>query len=491
MSKNVTFFPMGATFEQECPLNFLTLRIKVLFMENTNPTGGWLRSLTAKFIIIALLILVLLIPRFMVLDLIRERQNLNNAANEQVAGTWGLQQKVTGPYLAVPYSSVSAEDKNKTDYGIASFLPEELNIDGNSKDQLKKRGIYKAILYEAQLRLSGSITPELTPDMADGKRTYYWDRARVIIGLSDLTGVAETPVMTWNEGKIQFSSGVNVLQGQSGALVSNGISAVATGAQPGKKFTFDMNLRLKGSAYLGFEPVGKSTHIQLRSTWPSPSFTGRFATDSNQVSKNGFVASWKILDLNRSYPQQWLDNQYAFSNSYNYRTKQATDYVQPAYEAQPENEVGVEFMQTVSDYSRNTRTAKYAILVIGLTFLIYFFSEMLRRMSIHPLHYILVGVALMLFYVLVLSISEHLGFSTAYVISAVATIALIAFYSAGITDSRNFGLQVGGLLAIIYTFIYTILQLEDYALLAGTLGLFITLAIVMYYTRRVRWDNVR
>jgi inner membrane protein len=216
---------------------------------------------------------------------------------------------------------------------------------------------------------------------------------------------------------------------------------------------------------MGFMPLGKQTQASLEATWPSPSFDGNFLPESRQVRADGFEARWKVLDLNRNYPHLFLDNTYSFQGS----------------------DFGVRFIQPANDYQKNTRTGKYALLVIGLTFLIFFFFEILRKTRIHPFQYLLVGLALVLFYMLVLSISEHLGFAGAYFIASAATIGLICGYGAFIMPPAKNALLLGVFLIAIYGFIYVVLQLEDYALLVGSLGLFAVLAAVMYLSRRVNW----
>jgi inner membrane protein len=426
--------------------------------ETTRTTAHWMRhSPVAKLLGIVFLILILLIPNAMVVSLINERSYLSTQANDQVAGTWGLKQSVKGPILAIPYYVADPTTKVLTEQ-MAYILPSALDIKATTSEQLKKRGIYKSILYQCGATLSGHFETNLSPDL-QGKNL-DWSRAKIVIGISDLTGISQEIKGKIGQIDLAFQSGTGV------PILQGGVSASAANIAASTHYDFAINLDLKGSSYLGFEPVGKSTHISLSSKWPSPNFQGKFATDTNSISSKGFAATWNVLDVNRSYPQQWAGPQYNL-----------------------DNEVGVELIQTVSDYSRNQRTAKYSILVIGLTFLFYFFGDIIKRLKMHPLHYLLVGMALSLFYVLLLSISEHLGFNAAYMIAAVGTIGMIVLYTNAITQNRAFAVQLLGMLVVIFGFIYTILQLEDFALLAGSLGLFIALAVIMFYTRNVSWTQ--
>ena len=240
-----------------------------------------------------------------------------------------------------------------------------------------------------------------------------------------------------------------------------------------KAYAFSIPLKLNGSGYLKFEPVGKETTVALESGWSSPSFEGDFLPDQREIRPEGFSASWKVLDLNRNYPQQWKGAEYSFGTGNH-----------------PSAHFGVRLVQTVDEYAKTERSSKYAILVIGLTFLIYFFYETLRRFHIHPFQYLLVGLALSVFYLLLLSLSEHLGFNTAYAVATAATIGLITVYSAGVFKNLRMTVQLTLLLGLIYGFIFIVLQLEDYALLTGSIGIFAALAAVMYYSRNVDWYNL-
>ncbi|HHH54328.1 MAG TPA: cell envelope integrity protein CreD, partial [Bacteroidetes bacterium] len=231
---------------------------------------------------------------------------------------------------------------------------------------------------------------------------------------------------------------------------------------------FSFDIKLQGSESIYFIPVGKTTTVALKSSWDSPSFQGRFVPDEREVSKDGFTANWKILDMNRNYPQQWEGNKYNVSSS----------------------KFGVDLIKPVGEYQKNMRTVKYSLLIIVLIFLIYFFFEVLGKFRIHPIQYSFIGLALTLFFVLLLSISEQIGFDLAYLVSAAATTIMILIYSAALLKNRKQLLILTGFLITIYGFIYVVLQLEDFALLAGSIGLFVALFITMYYSRKIDWYNI-
>ena len=228
---------------------------------------------------------------------------------------------------------------------------------------------------------------------------------------------------------------------------------------------FSFSLRLNGSRDLQFIPVGRTTEVTLKSDWNVPSFSGAFLPDTREVTDNGFEASWKILDLNRGYPQAWIGNKYNIYSSAS----------------------GVNLLAGIEGYDKSMRSAKYALLVIALTFLVFFFVEVFNKKKIHPIQYILVGLAIVLFYALLISISEVAGFGLAYLISSVATLGLITLYSKSVLAHNRMAFIQGSILAFLYLFIYILLQLEDYALLIGSSLLFVILATIMYLSRKIDW----
>jgi len=233
-------------------------------------------------------------------------------------------------------------------------------------------------------------------------------------------------------------------------------------------YNFTLSLDLKGSQLLYFTPVGKVTDIALTSEWSNPSFNGAFLPDSREVNEKGFVAKWNVLHLNRNFPQSWTNNRHTIYNS----------------------SFGIDLLLPVDNYQKSYRSVRYAILFIGLTFLIFFFIEVLHKVFIHPIQYILVGVALIVFYTLLLSISEHLHYNFAFIISAIATLLLIAGYVRAILRSGSFTMLISGILTVLYTFIFVIIQLQDYALLIGSVGLFIIVGLVMYFSRKIDWYSL-
>lgn len=423
-------------------------------------------SLLFKLLAIGFLVLVLLIPNAMIQELIRERQNRQMGAVQEVSASWGGPQTIVGPVLSIPYLEWTEYQVSKERTSVqrmAHFLPLQLEVEGQVDHQVRKRGIFDVILFQSDLVLKGVFEQ---PDFAGlhiAPEDILWDQAKVSLGISGMQGIKNMIAIDWAGQNLRMEPGT-----ANPGLMPTGISVEAAVKPDGQRYAFSVPLKVNGSEALRFEPVGKETRVTLRSGWSSPSFEGNFLPDTRETGPNGFTATWQVFDLNRSYPQSWTENKYTIDAS----------------------SFGVRLIEPVDEYAKNERSAKYAILIIGLTFLIYFFFETLRRFNIHPFQYLLVGLALSIFYLLLLSLSEQVGFDRAYLIAAGATVGLIVAYSGSVFKSRIMVVQLGLLLALIYGFIFVILQLEDFALLAGSLGLFAALAAVMYYSRRVDWYHV-
>ena len=426
----------------------------------------WLKeSLIIKLLAIGFIILILLIPNAMIQGLISERDHRQDEVAKEVSQSWGGNQEVEGPVLSVPYSTWQIwEDGKRTETRhVAWFLPQKLNVDGDLKHQLRKRSIFDVILYQAEIRLSGEFQQPDFQALHVNTEDVRWEEARLSVGIQGMTGIKEIVEVKWDSSSLRMEPGTASVE-----LLKTGVSAEVPISATGKVYVFSIPLKLNGSEYLHFEPVGKSTTVSLRSDWHSPSFEGAFLPDRREIKQDGFSAQWQVLDLNRPYPQQWTDGGVKFGDA----------------------SLGVRLVQPVDEYLKNTRSAKYAILIIGLTFLLYFFFEVLRKLLIHPFQYLLVGLALTVFYLLLLSLSEHFGFNLAYFVSAAATVGLITGYSLSVLGIKRLVFQLFLWLVAIYGFIFILLQLEDYALLAGSIGVFIALAAVMYYSRSVDWYNL-
>jgi len=354
--------------------------------------------------------------------------------------------------------------KDTRNFKYAHFLPEELDITGNILPETLSRGIYKIVVYNSELKFEGFFSPQNIDEININKNAFLWEDAFLTIGITDMRGIKEKIELNWDNKKYFFSPGMESME-----IVKSGVSVnipLDTTAIDKKNYKFSFSLNLNGSSELNFIPLGKETDVKLNSSWNNPGFDGAFLPDNREINANGFQADWKILHLNRTYPQQWKGSFYNIHDS----------------------KFGVKLLFPVNEYQKIMRSSKYVILFILLTFLIFFFVEVINKKRIHPLKYLLVGLGLVIFYTLLLSLTEHLDFKFAYLISSVSIILLITFYSKSFL-SMLLTFITGIILTILYLFLYSLLQLKDYALLLGSIGLFVILAIVMYFSRKIDYGN--
>lgn len=430
---------------------------------------SWIRtSVTFKMFSIAFLAIILLIPAFMIQMVIQDREYRRNEAVQEISSKWGNEQTLAGPILTVPYKATIKDEagniSNVTQY--AHFLPDKLDVKGSLQPEVRYRGIYEAVLYTGKLQFGGQFSFPNFDDWTIDKQDILWNKAFLSVGIPDMRGINDKIELAWNSQKMLFEPGI-----ESPDVVSSGVS-VATPLVSDKKgdtFTFDFQLNLNGSERLKFLPLGKETSVSLSSPWRNPSFDGAFLPDTRNIDTKGFTAQWKVLHLNRNFPQQWLGN---------------VQNIQ-------ESAFGVKLLTPIDEYQKTERSSKYAIMFIFLTFLGFFFVEILNKMRIHPAQYLLVGAALCVFYLLLISLSEHIKFNPAYWVSTAATVILITAYSSTIFRSKKLTVSICITLLGLYGFLYSLLQLQDYALLMGSLGLFSILAAIMYLSRNIDWYNLK
>jgi inner membrane protein len=423
-------------------------------------------SIILKLLIMGFLILVLLIPSKMTDSLIEERETTYDSATVEVGSKWGKMQTIAGPILSVPYKYFIQEgdDKDIGNFKYAHFLPEKLEITGKILPETLNRGIYEIVVYNSELKFEGFFSPPNFDEININKNAFVWENAFLTVGITDMRGIKEKIELNWGNKEYLFSPGIESME-----VVKSGVSVnvhLDTTTIDKKNYKFSFSLNLNGSKELNFMPLGKETDVEISSTWNNPGFDGAFLPDNREISTDGFTAVWKVLHLNRTYPQQWKGS---FYNIY-------------------DSKFGVRLLFPVNEYQKIMRSSKYAILFILLTFLIFFFIEVINKKRIHPLKYLLVGLGLIIFYTLLLSLTEHINFTFAYLISSVSIILLITFYSKSFL-SKFLTILIGIILTILYLFLYSLLQLQDYALLLGSIGLFVVLAIVMYFSRKIDYGN--
>jgi inner membrane protein len=427
--------------------------------------------LMTKMFFVGFLVLVLLLPIEWIRGIIEERQARHAAVKQELAGTWGGRQILSGPLLVIPYlehwKTKEGETKARTCFGY--FLPEALRVDATVDPETRRRGIFDVILYRLTLHVSGRFA---RPDLSEWRvpaEDVLWDGAGLSLGIPDLRGVEAEPALRWDGEQLTFQPGVGEVD-----LYASGMHAAIRNLRDAALGTHDFafDLALAGSEELSFVPSGKETEVTLSSSWPDPSFSGAFLPTERAVDSRGVRAVWKVSYFGRPYPQRWRRGDTVASSLAQQTTASA---------------FGLRLLDPVDFYRMSDRAVKYATLFVVLTFLGFGLFEILDRRRIHPVPYLLVGLALCLFYLILLSVSEELGFGAAYAIGTLATLALIAGYATKVLGGPRRGAAMAGLLAGLYGYLYVLLQLEDFALLLGTAGLFGILASVMYLTRNLDW----
>jgi inner membrane protein len=433
-------------------------------------------SASFKLLAVGGLVMLLLIPLAMVRSLINERQMRQNQTAGEIAGIWGAAQTLGGPVLTIPYRVHGKDEKGKPQVWFSSvrFLPEALNVDGDITPERRHRGIFETVVYRADLRWRGAFLRPNFAELGIAPEDIQWEQAYLSVGVPDLRGIRSSVAIEWDGQTRQFEPG-----GSEPGLWKSGLRVPITGlsqAQEGETFDFAFTLGVNGSQILRFLPMGKQTTVALRSPWPSPSFNGAFLPEISKVDGLGFRARWNVSWFARSYPQQW-------------RAEDAENLA--SEQAIAASAFGVDLVLPVDAYQKTERSVKYGVLFLLLTFLTFFLYEVFSAVPLHPMQYLLVGSALCVFYLLLLSISEHVAFGLSYLVASTATVLLIGGYSVAVLRGRLRALLMTFVLGVLYAYLYVLIQLEDYALLLGSVGLFVILALVMFLTRRVDWGRPR
>jgi inner membrane protein len=421
-----------------------------------------------KVILICFLVLLLQIPIAKIKNVIKEREQTREKAQSEVTSKWGNSQLLSGPSIIVPYNmnrSYQSENPGQSNIGYATFLPESLKISGKLDSQLLYRGIYKIPVYTMLLDISGSfVTPNFSEWTVDEK-DIFWDRAYLVLCLTDSWSITKSPSLLWNDKKLNFLP-------DAGEFGNNkqGLSVKLKDSLNGANFNFSFSMVLNGSVSAFFVPFGRDTEVNLSSNWKSPSFQGFCLPKSRTVNSDGFEATWNVPFLSRNFPQKWL-------SSSNLTMDKAIE----------SSSFGVEMISPVNHYTMSQRSVKYHILFLVLTFATLWLFEILAKIRVHPIQYLLIGMGMCLFYLLELSLAEQLGFIQAYSIASAAIVILVSAYSAAVLKARKRALIVGAVVTILYMYLYVLLMIEDYALLSGSIGLFVVLAAIMFLTRKVDW----
>lgn len=435
-----------------------------------NAIQGLKRSVSIKAAVIGGLVLVLLIPVSMINGVVHDRESVHQQARWDIMRAWGHPQLIGGPVLIVPFTQrhIDSQGNEFIEERQMYLLPETLGIESDVRPEIRYRGLHKVPIYSTRITLAGRFAHPDAELLGIGNATLAWNKAGVALTVSDARAISEVPTISLNGPTARFESGGPALFNDAPPSIIAQVGDALATSNTGDALQFELTLSLNGSDTLQFVPLGDTTDVRMTSDWPSPSFLGNHLPRTRDISDEGFTAAWQIASLGREMPSQWTDRNPPSPSAHN-----------AAF--------GVSFYMPVSLYQLTLRATKYAILFIGLSFVAYFLFETLGSLRLHPLQYLLVGFANAMFYLLLLSLAEHIGFGWAYLTSAAASAGLIAGYSAAILGGRRRGLVIAAVLAALYAFLYMTLKAESYALLAGAAGLWVALAAVMYMTRRIDW----
>lgn len=423
-------------------------------------------SITLKAITIGILILVMLIPLSSIESLIRERKYRNSDVREEIQSKWGRSQNIQGIILTIPYKKYTvSKDKDgvetTTEYKTyAHFLPEEINLDAHIQTETRYRSIYDILLFSSSVDLNGFFNDVNLSDLGIKPEDVLWDEAFINLGIKELASIHEEVKINVNGKEHLFQTGIKKNPNLSSGLHCN------IPLNPDKPaLRFDMHLQFNASENLAFSPLAKTTNVTAKGEWPHVSFDGAFIPIEKNISDLGFEASWKILHINRPIPASFTDEQ----NNIN----------------QFDFQVGL--IEAVDQYQSNTRAVKYGALVISLVFISFLFVQMIYKVRIHPVQYLLVGFSICIFFVLLLAFSEHLNFQYSYVFSALATIIINSLYFKSIFNQKKTTIFYTLFQFIIYGFIFILVNLEEYSLIVGALGLFIIISMLMFGTKNFKW----
>jgi inner membrane protein len=427
-------------------------------------------SPAAKAVLIAALLLVMLIPLTYVSALIQEREARQAEVVREFKKSWGPAQSLTGPILVVPYWT--SPDKPRRYLHIA---PSEAKAIVRLTPELRKRGLFHSVVYTAAVRLSGGFV--MPPDVAasDGA-ALVWPEAFVMLTASDLRGLKSSARLAWNGRALPWSDCPQTADGTCGGepfvVVRPGFAGPP---EAGRVIPFETQFELRGTGAFRFAPLGQEVDLALSAPWPTPSFVGAILPSTSEVTVDAFEAAWHVSSNVATGHAVWSSNAVLDRQAWQ----------------QPEDQIGVELLEAVPTYQMVDRASKYAVLFLALSFLTYFLFELVSRARIHFVQYAMLGASMALFSLLLISLSEPLGFAQGYAISSALILLQASLYTVAVTRRWGLALRFFAILAGLFGFLYVVLTLETYSLVTGSLALFVALSLVMLVTRRLEWSRGR
>ena len=412
-----------------------------------------------KAVIIFVMAFFLWIPTNIIREVINERESRQKEAIEEVSSKWAGKQTITGPVLMIPYTGTANGLVNQKKY--AWFMADQLDISSSVSPQKRHRGIYEVVVYEGDISIAAKFNDIKVRELNVAPANLLWSEAKLLLQISDLgRGINEEIYMKWKDSSFLCQPWAETNTNMGDALYA----AVPLRAEDADiQNVFTVKFSLHGSQQLMFSPAARETKIEMKGNWPDPSFTGIKIPETPNPPDSGIDVKWKYL--NRNNPMVWNDQFINLQTS----------------------AMGANLIIPVDQYDKTERSVKYALLCIILTFAAFFLIETIYKRNLHLIQYGLAGLALVLFYTLLLSISEYTGFNLAYLIAGVATIGLVTWFVGSIMKSSKLAIFIGLVLTVVYGYIFTIIQLQDYSLLMGSIGLFLALGIIMYFSRKLKW----
>lgn len=413
-------------------------------------------TILGKLVAIAIIGGLCFVASLFVLGPVSERQERHDEAKKEVAESWSKRQTLIGPMI------VTRENGPERDIDIY-VLPETLTYETTLVPEVRKRGIFRSVVYQSTVTVSGAFSAE------DIRQATSWRSPAIFsVIITDTRGIEGEVPLEWNSGKFAFEPGPGIALSDYREGGSSGFHVLVPIDPAQASVPFSFTIKLKGSEGVSIAPLGKETTLSISSAWPSPKFVGAFLPIEREVGEAGFTSEWRISSFGRPYPQTWEGDVVSLN--------QLLD-----------SAAGVDLHEQIDAYDLVFRSIKYAVLFIVLTFAAFFLFDVLARVRVHPIHYILIGSALALFYLLLLSLSEHIGFASAYFMATTMIVLLVSSYSAFVLKRARRALPIFATLTLLYGYLYFVLQLEDYALLSGAFLLFVILAAIMFITRRIDW----
>lgn len=446
------------------------------------------RSLGLKLLLVCALALLMTIPALFVFALVGDRTGRAQEVSREIGALVGGPQTFLGPVLAVPYTVPSPPAQPGTAAqpavsGLHLVFPDAAEAVVATDSDVRRRSLFQVPVYEADLNLVGRFDLRGPRQTLPPGAQLDWSRAELLVGASDARGAKSEIVVTAGDRRFTLAPASTIAEQALGAPAQPGapegreaptptsglrfFGADASGlAQPDAQFTAAARLRFSGAERIAVLPFGRTSQATITGEWPDPSFDGGFLPDRRRVSAEGFEARWNVPFIARGVPASGGPEVVS-------RLGQSS--------------LGVSFVEPANPYQSVTRSLKYALLFVGLVFLTFFVFESTTGKRVHPAQYVLVGLAQIIFYLLLLAMAEHLGFDLGFLIAAFATVGLISLYAYWAFDSRREGLRALGVFTLLYGGIYVLMRLEDYALLVGAVASFLAIAAVMWFTRRIDW----